>query len=166
MQNYARIARLTGLLVLFALGQAVAAQPKGAVHLAVTAEKEVVVTNANGQPETQRVPAAKVIPDDKVVYTIKYVNTGNEPAENVLITNPVPEHMNYLAGTATGKNAVVTFSVDGGHVFDLPEHLTVKTADGQLRKATASDYTHIRWTLEKNVGSRETGEVSFWAQLQ
>jgi uncharacterized repeat protein (TIGR01451 family) len=166
MQKRSGIAWLTGIVLLASVGHAAAEQAKGAIRLDVKAEKEVVVMNADGQPETQRVPAAKVVPDDKVVYTITYVNTGNDAAEHVFITNPVPDHMSYLNGTATGDHAVVTFSVDGGHVFDTPEHLTVKTADGKTRPATSDDYTHIRWTLTKDVASREAGKVSFWAQLE
>jgi uncharacterized repeat protein (TIGR01451 family) len=166
MRNPARTSWMTALTILIVSGQAAAQSPQGTLQLDMVVEKEIVVTNAEGELETRRVPAAKVIPDDKVIYTIQYRNEGAEEADHVNITNPVPEHMAYVDGTATGAGATITFSVDGGNIFDVPENLTVTSVDGTTRKATALDYTHIRWTLQERVAAHASGEVSFWAQLE
>ena len=61
---------------------------------------------------------------------------------------PIPRHARYLENTAAGPGAEVSFSVDGGHTFDRPEHLKVVGPDGRTRPASAADYTHIRWQLK------------------
>jgi len=141
-------------------------QGEGAVELKAVAEMEVEVANDDGQKEIQRVPAAKVVPGDVVIYTIYYTNNGEEPAENFVITNPIPEHMIYLASSAGGDNTEITYSVDGGNNYDSPENLTVTDSEGNQTTAKVSDYTHIRWVLNEPVAPEQTGYVNFKAQLE
>lgn len=141
-------------------------QEKGAVELKAVAEMDVEIINDDGQKEIQRVPAAKVVPGDVVIYTIFYTNNGAEPAENFVITNPVPEHMIYLATSAGGENSEITFSVDGGNNYDIPENLTITDSQGEQRAAKVSDYTHIRWVMDEPVAPEQTGYVNFKAQLE
>src|SRR5512135_2756838 len=103
---------------------------KGKVELKMAAEKEVAVTGADGSKTMERVPAEKVIPGDLVIYTITYTNKGDKPAENLVVKNPIPEHMKYVDGSAAGENSVITYSVDKGKTYDVPEKLTVKDAKG------------------------------------
>jgi uncharacterized repeat protein (TIGR01451 family) len=145
---------------------AIAAPGDGKVELKMAAEKEIEVTGANGEKIVQRVPAEKVIPGDEVIYTITYVNNGDEPAENLVVKNPIPEHMKYVAGSATGESSVITYSVDNGKSFDAPEKLTVKDAKGNMAPAKSTDYTNIRWTLSKSVAPKTSGLVSFRARLE
>ena len=92
--------------------------------LTSTAEKEVTTVTTEGKKEVTRTPMKKVVPGDTVVYTNHYANTGNKPAEDAVITNPVPEHMTYVGGSAFGEGATITFSIDKGKSFDAPENLT------------------------------------------
>lgn len=141
-------------------------QEKGAVELKAVAEMEVEVINDEGQKEVQRVPAAKVVPGDIVIYTIYYTNNGADSAENFVITNPVPEHMTYLTESAGGENTEITFSVDGGKSYSIPGDLTVTDSEGNQKIAGPSDYTHIRWALNQPVAPGDTGYVYFNAQLE
>lgn len=141
-------------------------QEKGAVELKAVAEMEVEVVNDDGQKEIQRVPAAKVVPGDVVIYTIYYTNNGADSAENFVITNPVPEHMAYLAESAGGENTEITFSVDGGKSYSVPGDLTIADSEGNPKAAGPSDYTHIRWMLNQPVAPEGTGYVFFKAQLE
>jgi len=155
------------LMILIAAGTDSAwAQEKGAVDLKAVAEMEVEVIGDDGQKETQRVPAAKVVPGDVVFYTINYTNNGEEAAENFVITNPVPEHMVYVAESAQGENTDVAFSVDGGESYDVPGNLTVTDSEGKNIAASVSDYTHVRWVLSEPVAPEGTGFVIFKAQLK
>lgn len=141
-------------------------QEKSEVKLTVVAQMETEVVNAEGQKEIQLVPAEKVVPGDVVIYTIKYTNNGRKAAENFVITNPVPQHMEYLTGSAKGESAKITFSVDGGNSYDIPGNLTVADSEGTRVAATSSDYTHIRWVLNDPVAPNETGLVTFMARLK
>jgi uncharacterized repeat protein (TIGR01451 family) len=134
--------------------------------LKAVAEMEVEVINDDGQKEVKRVPAAKVVPGDVVIYTIYYTNNGAEAAENFVITNPVPEHMVYLASSAEGDNSEITFSVDGGNSYDVPGNLNIADPEGKPKAAKVSDYTHIRWAMIKPVAPEKTGHVNFKAQLE
>lgn len=153
-------------LLMAGIHSAWAVQEKGEVKLTVVAEMEVEVVNADGQKEMQRVPAEKVVPGDVVIYTIEYKNNGREAAENFVITNPVPQHMVYLTGSAKGESTEITFSVDGGDSYDMPGNLTVADSEGTRAAATASDYTHIRWALNDSVAPNGTGLVTFKARLK
>jgi len=141
-------------------------QEKGAVELKAVAEMEVEVINDDGQKEMQRVPAAKVVPGDVVIYTIFYTNNGTDAAENFVITNPVPEHMVYLAASAEGENSEITFSVDGGNSYDIPSNLIVTDEKGEQSEADVSDYTHIRWSMNEPIAPEQSGYVYFKAQLE
>jgi uncharacterized repeat protein (TIGR01451 family) len=107
-----------------------------------------------------------VVPGDIVIFTTRYVNTGKEPAANVTIMNPVPEHMVYVDKSAEGKGARIDFSVDGGKTYGAADMLTLKDGQGKMRPALAKDYTHIRWVLSAPLAPDGTGSVSFRAQLK
>ncbi len=142
------------------------AEQKGSIELTAVAEKEAVVTDAHGKAVKKLVPAGKVLPGDEIVYSVLYKHVGDKPAENVVIDNPIPEHMVYVDGSAEGRDAAITFSVDGGKTYRPAKGLTVKGPDGKPRPATAADYTGVRWTLKKPLKPRESGRVSFRARLK
>jgi uncharacterized repeat protein (TIGR01451 family) len=112
----------------------------------------------------KRVPAKDVHPGDVVQYVLRYVNRGDEVARDAVIGDPIPPGTTYLAGTASGEGAEITFSSDGGKTFASAVRLTyeIKTPGGAVEKrvATPGDYTHIRWTL-KRVEPGGGGAVSF-----
>ena len=88
--------KLALLLVLMAIPGTLAAAgatTMGTIELRSEAEVEVSVTQDDGSLTTQRMPATRVIPGDEVIFTLHYRNYGTQPAEDVFITNPVPQHM-------------------------------------------------------------------------
>ena len=157
------------VLVLALLTPAAAwAQQKGSIELKSIAEVEITETNAKGEKEVKRVDTAKakVVPGDIVIFSTYYTNISGKPAENVLITNPVPEHMLYMDRSAEGKGTTIEFSVNGGKSYSTPDRLIVTDASGKSRKAVASDYTHSKWTIIKPVAPGGKGDVSFKAKLK
>jgi len=142
------------------------AQEKGNIVLRMVAEQEIEVINADGEKELKRTEAARVVPGDEVIYTIHYTNVSEEPADNVVITNPVPNNMRYKDGSASGDGASITFSVDEGKTYDSPDNLKVVDSEGNERPATPSDYTHIRWNFSESLLPETTGQVAFRAILE
>jgi uncharacterized repeat protein (TIGR01451 family) len=140
--------------------------PQGKLEIQTIAEKEIRIEKRNGKVELVRVPAGKVVPGDDVLYTVRVTNISKEPVADVVVTDPVPEHMSYRDGTATGTNTEITFSVDGGTTYAVPGKLEVTEADGTLRPAMASDYTHIRWKLVDQLHPGPSRLVRFRAKLQ
>lgn len=136
-----------------------------AVEVKSVAEQEVEVVE-KGKKVIKRVPVDKAVPGSEIVYTTTFKNLISKPVGNIAITNPVPNDMVYKGGSALGANTVITYSVDGGKQYATPDKLTVKTPEGKVRPALASDYTHIRWTYKGELGVGKSGEVSFRAVIK
>lgn len=154
------------IIAVSCFGHTALAQAEGKIELNAVAEVEKEVFNEEGKKVTKRFPADKVIPGDKVIYTIYYTNASKDTADDVFITNPIPEHMIYSDGTATGENTRITFSIDGGKRFDLPENLKVKMTEGTERPARPEEYTTVKWTFKKSLPAGGKGFVAFTAKLK
>jgi uncharacterized repeat protein (TIGR01451 family) len=143
---------------LLALAATAQAQEKGCILLKTEAQVEQPATDAQGKPTVQLVAAEKIVPGSEVIYTVSATNICDQQADGVVIQNPVPTHMKYVASTAIGPGTDVTFSVDGGFNYGKPGTLRLTSADGTQRPATAADYTHIRWVMRNPL---KPGAVAF-----
>jgi len=141
------------------------AEQKGHIELKMMVEQEVTVTDESGEKNVKRTGAKLVLPGDEVIYTIIYRNISKEEATGVVITNPIPEHMIYTAGSALGEDTEIVYSVDGVH-FDIADKLKVALPDGGERPATAEDYSHIRWIIKTPLPPGKKGDVSYHARLK
>ena len=135
-----------------------------ALKLTSTAEKESTVVK-DGKKEVVRLPAQKILPGDTVVFTNHYANTLDKPADEAVITNPVPKDVTYLDGSAFGDGATITFSIDKGKTFDTPGKL-FKTEKGKKRNARAGEYTDIRWKFGKPIPPGKEGDVGYKARVK
>ena len=135
------------------------------IALHVVAEVEAHVSE-HGRSFNRLRPADKVVPGDSVIYTVEVRNVGPQSIDSPIVTQPVPAHMVYLADSAVGPGADVTYSVDGGRSFDAPENLKIAGANGSQRVATAADYTHIRWQLKSLLKADSTAFVRFRARVK
>lgn len=128
------------------------------------AQLKEVVEARNGSRTTRMVPALSASPGDVVEYVLSYENRGDEVATDAVIEDPIPKGTTYLANSAVGDGAQVTFSNDGGKTFAHPVKLTyeMRLPSGAVerRVATPAEYTHIRWTLAR-VPPGGTGTVAF-----
>lgn len=138
----------------------------GAVEIKATAEVEVKTKGDDGVEKVERQPAKKVPPGVAVIYTLRAENKGQKPAGDVVVTDPIPEHMDYVEGSASTDGARVTFSTDGGKTFAPQDKLKVRGKDGVTRAAVASELTHIRWTFEKPLAPGESRSVEFRARVE
>jgi len=138
-----------------------AAHAEDTIRLTSTALQEVVETDAAGNRQVKRVAAKKIVPGDEVIYFIEFENTGAEAAENIVIRNPVPGHTRYKAGSAAGSDTGISYSIDGGNSYDAPENLVMTEADGTTRRASAADYTAIRWIYNKALQPGDKSSVEY-----
>lgn len=125
----------------------------------------VEVQKENGKSKIEWVQPDNIIPGDKVGYRISFENTGSEPADNIVLNNPVPENTIYVDGSARGANSKILYSVNGGQLFDSPEKLFVEK-EGKKLPAQAKDYTHVQWTLTSPLKKGETGSVQYVVQVK
>ena len=90
--------------------------------------------------------ADKAKPGDVIEYSVVYRNPS-KPIKGVLATLPVPQGMEYLAGSVTPKTA--TASLDGNTFAAIPLKRQVKLADGKTVEQLVpySDYRFLQWKL-------------------
>ena len=124
-------------------------------------QKEEVVVSEDGTTESRLVAVESVAPGERVLYTITFTNVGGDPAENVVITNPIATELTYVEGSAFGPGMAVQFSVDSGVTFGSAADLTV-TVDNDVRAAGPDDFTHIRWVMQDDleIGSQRTARFT------
>lgn len=152
-------------IVLLTLSATAYSQEQGHLDVRTVVQKEQVTVNESGEAETELVAASTVVPGERVVYTITFQNISEEPAENVVITNPISGELTYIDGSAFGPGADIQFSVDGGQTFGDRDELTV-TEDGETRPAGTDDFTHIRWVMQQELAAGAQGLARFSAVLE
>jgi uncharacterized repeat protein (TIGR01451 family) len=145
------------LIALIALANVAHAQEKGCIELKTVAESEQEYVNEQGRKATRLVPAAKVVPGDEIVWTITAKNVCDKAANNIVIANPVPEQMSFVANSAVGVGADITYSLDGKE-FKTPDALVVKDATGATRPARADELRAVRWTY---TAAFQPGAIAF-----
>jgi uncharacterized repeat protein (TIGR01451 family) len=159
--------RIFGASAVFALAfgaQAFAqAKPGNCIDLKTTAEVEKDVVNAQGEKSKSLVPAGTVIPGTEVVLTVTANNTCKQPSDKVVISNPVPEHMTLVPGSAIGAGSDITFSVDG-KTFAPAGKVTI-TENGATRPARAEEYRHVRWEFKNSLQPGASAMGRFRATL-
>jgi uncharacterized repeat protein (TIGR01451 family) len=152
------------LMLIFFVLAATEIQAAPLIAISMKAEKEVVVDNVK-----KKVPAENINPGETVFYTIDYVNSGSTGAQNAFIDDPIPRGTVYVPGTAFGKDAEITFSIDGGKTFKKPSLLTheVRLPNGKVEKRSAMPerYTHVRWTIN-DIPAGGKGQVGFQVKMK
>lgn len=164
------IFRKKGLALLLSLlllaGAALAAQAENPVVIKTEALTEMKVATPEGRLEVKRIPLTEAVPGQLVIFVNTVSNNGKAPAEGVIVTNPIPQQMTYLDGTAAGDKVIVTFSVDGGKTFDRPGKLQLLGEDGLPRAAAGKDYTNIRWQFAGSLPPGSIEQVEFRAVVK
>jgi uncharacterized repeat protein (TIGR01451 family) len=158
-------ARCTALLSLLWAAGGVTQPAQDPLSIRAIAERESRTVEA-GREVVKLVSADRVVPGDRVIYTLEVRNTGATAVDLPMVTEAVPEHMRYIADSAVGPGAEVTYSVDGGRVFDRRENLQVPGEDSRPRAAVAADYTHIRWRLKNSLKANSVAFVRFRAVVK
>ena len=159
--------RKGGGVFLALLLASIAAAQEAADPISIKAIAEVESkTMERGREVVKLIAADRVVPGDRVIYTLEVRNIGATAVAAPTVTHPVPEHMLYIADTAVGPGAEVSYSVDGGRSFDRAENLKVPGADGRTRPAVAADYTDIRWQLKNSLKANSTAFVRFRALVK
>lgn len=167
--NFSKIKWLIpGALIAFGVSMdfSMAANAGSPITITSLVNELVQQVDANGQSRLVAVNPDRIVPGDRVMYTTNVTNNGGKASDNIVITNPIPQHVRYLGGTAQGNNFTIVYSVDGGNQWGQPEQLRVRQADGQVRQAQPAEYTHIRWQYRAALQPAEAQQISFQAQLK
>ncbi|MEH6450592.1 MAG: hypothetical protein V7765_18115 [Oleispira sp.] len=125
----------------------------------------VTVTAENGSKSEQWQTPDKLLPGERVGYQIDFENKSDEPAAEIVIVNPIPKHTLYVPGSAKGLNTLIEFSADGGKTFALPTQLFIEK-DGERVLAETTDYTQVRWSLQKPLTAKASGSVQYVVKIK
>jgi len=134
------------------------------IQLTTVAETAQQYVNEKGQTATRLAPVGKALPGDEVIWTITAKNVCAKPVENVVVANPVPEHMSYVASSAIGVGTEIAYSLDGKDFKPLTA-LVVHAADGSTHAAKAEEIRHIRWTYTAAFAPGATAFVRYRATV-
>lgn len=118
---------------------------------------ERATTDANGKQRISLEEPKVVVPGDRLVFVLNYRNSGAQPADKFVITNPMPSAVRFADAGDTRPYV----SVDGGRNWGTLDTLTVPLADGTRRPAQPADVTHIRWAFQKPIPAGGTGKLMF-----
>lgn len=140
-----------------------AAQIEPANPLEISVQAQLRSVEHDGSVTSYRyVPAQRVAQGQELYYTVRIRNVGTLAIHDAVVVQPIPANTHYVAHSATGAGAQITFSVDGGKVFaasaelKLPSSFSVAGEDNAAsvpatRRASPADYTHIRWQLRHSL---------------
>jgi uncharacterized repeat protein (TIGR01451 family) len=150
-------------MVLAAFSQPVArAEEQSDVATELVAEVRENISTTPGRELYRFVPARLLEQGQVVYYTLRITNQSTVPLRNVAVVQPVPANTTYLADSASGPGAAVTFSVDGGKTFGPADSLLIES-EGARQLARTSQYTHIRWQLRNPLAPGATALARFRA---
>lgn len=152
---------MKSLLLLLALLPA-PALAQGQVDLSSHIALERTVIDASGKTTVKLEEPAKVVPGDRLLFTIRYSNGSGKPAANFVVTNPIPSEVVFAGDPSPGAD----FSVDGGKSFGALGALKLQQADGTMRSALPADVTHIRWKFDKPVAAGSSDTLRFHATVK
>jgi uncharacterized repeat protein (TIGR01451 family) len=128
----------------------------------LVAEVRENVSTTPGREVFRFVPARMLEQGQVVYYTLRITNQTTVPLRNVAVVQPVPANTTYLADSASGPGAVVSFSVDGGRSFAPAESLMIEV-EGAQQPAQPAKYTHIRWQLRNPLAAGASALARFRA---
>ena len=141
------------------------ALPAQAMTASQKVEVERQVKQSDGSLKTIMTAPDKVLPGDVMVYTVSYYNNKQDVTENFRLDMPIPREITFTEGSANRENANVLYSVDNGATYQSRDALRMTLPTGESRAASASDITHIRWTLNNDIQPGERGEIRFKGRL-
>lgn len=153
------IGRVAGLcLVVATWATPLAAQEAaGGPPLVITAENLTAAAEAaRGAPRGD----TRLRPGDVVRYTLTFTNPTQGEVRDVVLHNPLPAGLVFIAGTATASrdDARLEFSIDGGATYAAEPMVEVVENGRTIRRpAPPERYTDIRWTV--------TGQIQPGAQV-
>ena len=133
----------------------------------LTLEAEQKVMDADNQVSWKALEGkVKVAPGDTLRYVVSGENSGDIEAENLVITQPIPEQTTYVLDSASNDDdaaAAITYSIDNGESFVAEPMIEVTLPDGtvELQPAPAEAYTHVQWDFAESLASATEVDASY-----
>lgn len=129
-------------------------------------EKETTVVGSDGSIQTVRATVDKIVPGDRIVYSLNFLNDQTEAANDIVLTMPIPSEVKFIEGSADVPAATVSYSADGGETFSNRQSVILIDPTGNIRAASADELTHVRWTVPGPVEAGSGDALSFSATVR
>lgn len=141
------------------------------VKLVLSAEKQVVTTDAEGKEEiTWEALEGNVTvqPGDVLRYSLLSENAGDKPASEFTITQPIPNQTQYVLDSARANGAKLAYSIDGGQTYSEQPMIEVTQPDGtvKLEPAPAEAYTHVQWDYSESLAPMASVKAVYEVAVQ
>jgi uncharacterized repeat protein (TIGR01451 family) len=146
---------LAAILLALMPGAALAEQVSLTSHVEVIRHK----ADASGKQTEVLEEPKLVVPGDRLRFTLDYANNSPKPAENFVISDPIPAAVAFAGRESAGAD----LSVDGGKTFGKLVALSVVDAAGKKRAGLPADVTHVRWVFDRPLAPGTKGKVQFEA---
>lgn len=158
---------------LVAQGRAATAPRTAAAAQAPAQQQALVITAANRTAASdaaagRRRPNEDVRAGDVVRYTLVFTNRQAVGVKNVVVRNPIPAELRFVAGSARASrpDARLEYSADKGQSWSAQPMETVVENGRSLRRPVAPDrYTDVRWTVAGFVEPRASFTAEYEARL-
>lgn len=142
-----------------ATGPAFAGKP--AVTLAAQTFVEKVTTDVNGNARRVLAAPGQISRGDRLVFVVRYRNDGAAPVDGFAVTNPIPASLR-----VDPNHPDMQVSIDNGRNWGRLTGMTIATPLGGVRRATADDVTHVRWTVPQAIRPGDEGRISYRATVR
>jgi hypothetical protein len=150
----------------YAQSERAAAAP--AANSDVTLSSDIMVERVSVDDKGREIVTLKspkdavVVPGDKLVIRLHYMNHSKGPVEGFRATNPISNAVEFVTVAEDWAELSVNNGANWGKLSDISvEETDVATRAVLKRSATAKDVTTIRWTFAKPLQPGEKGTVSF-----
>jgi uncharacterized repeat protein (TIGR01451 family) len=106
-------------------------------------------------------------PGDEIRYTLVFTNVTKGSVKNVQFTDPIPQGLVYVLGSAAAHQTVrVEYSIDGGKNYaEQPMIAVVENGSTVQKPAPREQYTHVRWTVLESVAAGAQVTAEFRVQV-
>ena len=135
------------------------------VSISSTSLQEKTKVSSSGEKVKEWIKAEKVVPGTVIRYVNTLNNSGNTPATQLVVNNPIPKNMQYVANSAIcATSCSVSYSIDSGKSYHRAEELYIGVAE-ERHLANTSEYTDIRWVVDSLSASSQSS-VEYKARLK
>jgi uncharacterized repeat protein (TIGR01451 family) len=116
-------------------------------------------------------PSGTVLPGSDLAYTINFSNSGQLPALNFILIDPVPANTDFKVGSVTsalgttGLTVTISYSNNGGVSYAY----TPASGAGGAPTGYDRNVTHVRWSFSGNLSGNSpnnAGSVGFTARIR
>jgi uncharacterized repeat protein (TIGR01451 family) len=144
LKGTSMLKKLVSLLMI--LGSFIHADtPVSGVNFSQAVYQEREIINSASQKSKKYIPVQTAQRGSELVYVNSIINKSDIARKKLVVDNPIPFGVRYVAGSASCQGSCeILFSIDGGKSFKKGEELYVIFGTAK-RLAKESEYTHIKY---------------------